>query len=765
MVDITKVGTFVQNSPYPAWLATGNGDCVYGNPALERLTGLNAEEIIQADWRSFLLDEDRLAATASWQRSLATGIPYRVRVRMRGIDCVTTPVELTAFGHKVDDGAELWLFLASQLHPATHQDATLEAQLQATLQVIPTNGWYTLPSGALTFVNKRTGDYLGLPKDHPLRFGIDTGAAWDSHLPFLHPEDHEETRRVWSTCLRTGSAGQVSFRIRNAEGEYRWFLNRAEPLRTCDGTLLFWIGVNLDIDDAKRTEHTLQRSEAYLAESKAKLEEAQRIAHVGYWEWDLVTNGVTWSDEAYRIYGLRPQEFPMDLATVRAKIHPEDWKVAFRALEEALSGGARYTAESRIFRPTGEVRIVHSQGDVKRDTSGQPIQMFGTVQDITDRKHAEEALQTISRALQESKAKLEEAQAITHVGYWEWDLVTDSIVWSDEIYRIFGMQPQECQIDLAVSRKKIHPDDWQFVARAVEEALAGGVRFDVEARILRPTGEVRVIHSMADVKRDASGRPYLLFGTNQDITDQKRAEQEHEKLRQLEAELAHINRVSMLGEMAASLAHEIKQPIAAAITSANTCIEWLGHEPPNLDRARAAAARIDKYGNRAADIIDRIRSMYKKAPSHRELVDANEIVLEIFTLLRGETVRYSIEMRTELATEVPKIMADRVQLQQVFMNLALNAIEAMNESGGELTVKSQQKDGQLLFSVSDTGPGLPVGSNDQIFSAFYTTKPQGSGMGLAISRTIVESHGGRLWATANEGRGATFHFALPTEVL
>jgi signal transduction histidine kinase len=252
-------------------------------------------------------------------------------------------------------------------------------------------------------------------------------------------------------------------------------------------------------------------------------------------------------------------------------------------------------------------------------------------------------------------------------------------------------------------------------------------------------------------------------GSSTDITELKRAEQEREKLRQLEADLAHIDRVSTLGEMAASLAHEIKQPIAAAITSANSCIEWLAHEPPNLDRARAAAARIDKYGNRAAEIIDRIRSLYKNSPPQRELVDVNGIVHEIFTLLQGEAIRYSIAMRPELAAELPKIRVDRVQLQQVFMNLMLNAIEAMKDSGGELTVKSELQDGQLLFSVSDTGLGLPM-EKDQIFSAFFTTKPQGSGMGLAISRSIVESHGGRLWATANDGRGATFHFTLPTEV-
>jgi len=275
---------------------------------------------------------------------------------------------------------------------------------------------------------------------------------------------------------------------------------------------------------------------------------------------------------------------------------------------------------------------------------------------------------------------------------------------------------------------------------------------------------VKWIHTVGHPVLSDAGDLELFVGSSTDITELKAAEQQREKLRQLEADLAHINRVSTLGEMAASLEHEIKQPIAAAITSANSCIEWLAHEPPNLDRARAAAARIDKYGNRAAEIIDRIRSFYRKSPSKRELVDMNGIIHEMLTLLDGEATRSSIAMRTELAAELPKVMADRVQLQQVFMNLMLNAIEAMKDSGGELTVKSELQDGQLQFSVSDTGVGLPAEKMDQIFSAFFTTKPQGSGMGLAISRSIVESHGGQLWASANSGGGATFHFTLPIQV-
>jgi PAS domain S-box-containing protein len=335
---------------------------------------------------------------------------------------------------------------------------------------------------------------------------------------------------------------------------------------------------------------------------------------------------------------------------------------------------------------------------------------------------------------------------------------------SEEFYRIYGFDPAAGAPTWEEYFERVHPEDrfkWKGI---IEQAIVEKADYDQEFRILFPNGKVKWIHTVGHPVLSDTGDLEQFVGSSTDITELKSAEQEREKLRQLEADLAHIDRVSTLGEMAVSLAHEIKQPIAAAITSANSCIEWLAHEPPNLDRARAAAARIDRYGNRAAEIIDRIRSFYRKSPPQRELVDVNGIVHEMLTLLKGEATRSSIAMGTDLSAELPKIMVDRVQLQQVFMNLMLNAIEAMMDSGGELTVKSELHDGQLQFSVSDTGVGLPMEKMDQIFSAFFTTKPQGSGMGLAISRSIVESHGGRLWATANDGRGATFHFTLPIQV-
>jgi PAS domain S-box-containing protein len=376
--------------------------------------------------------------------------------------------------------------------------------------------------------------------------------------------------------------------------------------------------------------------------------------------------------------------------------------------------------------------------------------------DVEDRKRAEEALKR-------SEFYLSEAQKLTHTGSWAWRVSDRNVVHlSEEWYRIFGIDPADGPPNWEKRLGLVHPDDRLAWKNTIERAIVEKTDYDMTFRIVLPDGVVKWIRTVGHPVRAATGDLVRFLGSSTDITDHKRAEQEHEKLRQLEAELAHINRVSTLGEMAASLAHEIKQPIAAAITSASSCVEWLAHEPPNLDRARAAAARIDKYGNRAAEIIDRMRSFYKKSPPQRELVDVNGIVQEMLILLKGEAARSSIAMRTELSSELPEIMVDRVQLQQVFMNLMLNGIEAMEDSGGELTVKSQLQDSQLQFSVSDTGVGLPAEKMEQIFSAFYTTRPQGSGMGLTISRSIVESHGGRLWATANSGRGATFRFTLPT---
>jgi C4-dicarboxylate-specific signal transduction histidine kinase len=252
-------------------------------------------------------------------------------------------------------------------------------------------------------------------------------------------------------------------------------------------------------------------------------------------------------------------------------------------------------------------------------------------------------------------------------------------------------------------------------------------------------------------------------GSSSDVTERKQAE---EALRQAQADLARTNRVTTMGELTASLAHEVNQPIAAAATDANTCLRWLARDQPDLEEARAAASRVVKDAARAAEIMSRIRTLFKKEMSQRELVDVNEIIRGMIDLLRSEATRYSISMRTELSDDLPLIMGDRVQLQQVTMNLIINSIDAMKDVDGtrETAITSQRaENAHLQVSVSDTGIGLPSQRADQIFNAFFTTKPHGTGMGLRISRSIVESHGGRLWAAPNSPRGAYFTFTLPIE--
>jgi C4-dicarboxylate-specific signal transduction histidine kinase len=253
----------------------------------------------------------------------------------------------------------------------------------------------------------------------------------------------------------------------------------------------------------------------------------------------------------------------------------------------------------------------------------------------------------------------------------------------------------------------------------------------------------------------------LVSGAVRDVTERTRSE---EALRQAKADLAHVSRVTTMGELTASLAHEIKQPIAAAVTDAKTCLRWLGRDQPDLAEAREAASRIIKDTTRAADIVSRVRLLFKKGTPQQELVDVNEVIREMTVLLRGEATEYSMSVRTELAADLPQVMGDRMQLQQVVMNLIMNSIDAMKDVDGtrELTINSRRGENeQLVVSVSDTGVGLPPKQADQIFNAFFTTKPNGTGMGLRISRSIVESHGGRLWAADNSPRGASFYFTLP----
>jgi NO-binding membrane sensor protein with MHYT domain/nitrogen-specific signal transduction histidine kinase len=376
-----------------------------------------------------------------------------------------------------------------------------------------------------------------------------------------------------------------------------------------------------------------------------------------------------------------------------------------------------------------------------------------------DRRFAAQTLELQEAKLQRSEAFLAEAQSISHTGSFGWRPTTGEIVWSDETFRIFQYdRTTKPTVELVVQR--VHPEDGASVKETIERASQDGKDFEHEYRLVMPDGTVRHVHVVAHAGRNESGEIEFV-GAVMDVTERKRAE---ESLRQAQADLARVNRMTTMGELTASLAHEVNQPIAAAITNANTCLRWLAGDTPNIDEARAAATRIVNDGRRATEIVSRIRLLFTKGSPQQEPVDVNEIVREMIVLLRGEATRYTVSVRTELAAGLPQVMGDRVQLQQVLMNLIMNGIDAMKNMDGtrDLCVKSQREENErVLITVSDTGAGLPQQQADQIFDAFFTTKPHGTGMGLRISRSIVESHGGRLWAADNFPRGATFQLILP----
>jgi PAS domain S-box-containing protein len=561
----------------------------------------------------------------------------------------------------------------------------------------------------------------------------------DSVVQRVHPYDRTLVQQVIDRACQTGTDFEHEYRLLLADGRVKHVHAIAHALRDASGNREF-IGAVTDITERKTAEEKIRRLVdanilgIFIWNLEGVIVEANEafLRMVQYDREDLVSGRVRWTD-----------------------LTPAEWRERDeRAMTEVKGTGTIQPYEKEYFRKDGS-RVPVLLGAALFQEGGNEGVAF--LLDLSEQKRAEEALRN-------SEAYLAEAQRLSQTGSWAWSPDEDIKYWSEECYRVLSFDPEDGLPPFEEFFQRLHPDDQPGFRELIQTAIREKAEWEADYRILRPGGPVRDIHVVGHPVVSTSGHLVEFVGTVIDVTERKRAEQERARLRQLEADLVHTSRVSTLGEMAASIAHEIKQPIAAAITSANSCIEWLAHEPPNLDRARAAAARIDRYANRAAEIIDRVRSLYKKSPPQRELVDANGIIQEMLTLLKDEAAQSSIALRTELGAELPKIKADRVQLQQVFMNLMLNGIEAMEDSGGELTVKSQLQDGQLQFSVSDTGVGLPTEKMDQIFSAFFTTKPQGSGMGLAISRSIVESHGGRLWATANDGRGATFYFTLPTEM-
>jgi signal transduction histidine kinase len=359
--------------------------------------------------------------------------------------------------------------------------------------------------------------------------------------------------------------------------------------------------------------------------------------------------------------------------------------------------------------------------------------------------------------LRRSEAFLAQGQRVSHTGSFGRGAANGEFYWSEENYNILEYDPG-VQASLELAMQRLHPDDRSSVRRALDDAISGKTDFDSEHRLLMPDGRIKHVHTTG---RAVNTGNLDFVGAVRDVSERMRAE---EALREARSDLAHISRVTTMGELTASLAHEIIQPITGIVTNANVCLRRLAGAEPDLDELRVAVTRLARDARRAAEILTRIRAPFEKGSVKQETLGVGEILRDTVSLLRSEAVRHNISVRAELADDLPPIAGDRVQLQQVAMNLIVNGIEAMKDVDRprEMVIRARgSDDGRVLVSVSDTGTGFPPQLAEQIFDPFFTTKPHGIGMGLRISRSIIESHGGRLWAESTAEGGATFHLDLP----
>jgi signal transduction histidine kinase/PAS domain-containing protein len=543
-----------------------------------------------------------------------------------------------------------------------------KSQMQALLNVVPAHTWYASPSGGLTFVNKRTADYLGLPNDHPLRFGIDVGAHWDAHLPFVHPDDREETQENWSTRLRTGEGGEGSFRVRNAEGGYRWFLSRAEPLRASDGTIMQWIGVNLDIDELKCAEQALRE---LVEQQTANSEVLRAIAN-----------------------------------------SPHDLQPIFDAILDSAKRLCRADMGSlRLFEESG-LRLVGVRGDpflVNQVWSSFPV---------LDKESF--------------LGRLATGGLPAHI---------------PDLTALEG----DHRDDLWVTAAKERYRTALFVPLLKDNEIVGIISLG-RTRVQPFTD--KQICLFTDFAAQAS---IALEGARRE-----------RQYREMRSELAHANRVATMGQLTASITHEVNQPIASARNNARAAQNFLDMQPPDLSEVREALSCIVGDTDRAGEVVERINSLIKKAPLRRDAVGIQDAILDVIALTRTEAANNSVSVRTQFAEGLPRVQGDRVQLQQVMLNLIVNAIQAMRgigEGARELviSVEAVPSEGGVRVGVRDTGPGLSPESLSRLFEPFYTTKPEGMGMGLSICRSIIEAHGGRLWAIPCEPHGALFQFTIPAD--
>ena len=753
-----RLNLTINTIPAMAWSSTPDGMLDFCNRHLSDFVGLPAEEIMGLGFQRIFHPEDTPVLLSAWQEIMASKQGQEIDGRIRRADGEyrwstfrQNPL-LDAEGNVIK-----WYGVVLDIEDRKRAEAELkeaESALQASEQnlrliidSLPVLAWSARPDGSADFVNKSWTDYAGVPAQELLEWGFGR---------FYHPDDVDEMVEIWKRDIARGDETTLTGRIRRFDGEYRRFLFSGRKITDAKGVVR-WFGVNVDIEDLRRAEDARKASETALRESERALNLI--INTIPALAWSAMPDGMLdfWNQHFLDFVGLPFDEIK---GTGFYRIfHPDDLELMRSAWEETLATKQPKEVDGRIRRADGEYRWFTLRQSPLLDGDGNVLKWYGVVVEIEDRKRAEIAVQETQTALLASESRLQ--KIITSI---------PGLVWAADANRAVTFLSRQYLDYTGLGNEPelwhgwtahIHPDDRANLLEVWDRAGATGQADECEARLRSGDGEYRWFLFRASPFFDETGNIDEWFGVTIDIEDRKRAE---EDLRQTQTDLAHASRMMTMGELAVSIAHEVNQPLMAVVTNASTCLRWLDPKQLNLDLARQAAERIVRDGHRAGDIVASIRALARKSAPKMEAVDLRRLIQEVLDLLRGEFQRRDIISKAEFSQRATTVLGDRTQLQQVVLNLVMNAIEAISPAETErrrLTVRTDLTGEVAQVSVSDTGVGLDPESRDRIFEAFYSTKAEGIGMGLAICRSIVEAHGGRIWASDNAPQGSVFNITLP----
>jgi PAS domain S-box-containing protein len=777
-----ELSLVVDALPGFVWTALPDGHVDFLNQYWLEYTGLGAAEGRSLRWQTAIHPEDLPRLLERWRSILASRVPGGMEARVRRFDGEYRWF-LFRMNPLTDASGQIikWCGISTDIEERKQSEEALlerEHRFNMILDGLPALINILTPEGKPECTSRQYREYVGATLEEQQRWAL--GHAF-------HPDDRADGLAVWQRSVETGQPYEFEGRRRRADGVYRWFNLRSFPLRDAEGRIILWYSVHTDIDDQKRAEALLV-GEKRLLEMVASGSSLSELLDALCQLVESMASGCYCSVVLVDASGARlehgaapslPASFttsivgrpvnadsgPCAMAAhlnqqiIAADLTSETRWAAYAWVPMALMHGLQACwstpIPSRAAKVLGAFAIYYDHPKTPTPEDQSLIDQITHIASIAIERAQHDA------ALKRSEAFLAETRRLSSTGGFSKRMATGELTWSEELYRIFEFSPTvPLTPELIISR--IHPEDVLAFAEVLDRQ-PDGIDFEQEFRLLMPNRSIKYLHVIAHATRDQDGLLEYIAAV-QDVTQRRVSE---EALTRARSELARVARVSSLGALTASIAHEVNQPLSGIITNASTCLRMLAAQPPNVDGARETARRTIRDGNRASDVITRLRALFIKKAVATGPLDLNGATREVIALSQSELRRGGVILQAELDDDLPAVTGDRVQLQQVILNLIRNASDAMSgvrDRPRQLVVRTERdEDDHVCLSVRDAGEGFEPQNAERLFETFYTTKDDGMGIGLSVSRAIIESHHGRLWAAANEGPGATFSFSIPRQ--